>query len=117
MNKKMQTRAGDIGHYANGVYTLPAKVGHAQAPALLQALGLAANALVVDASALREFDSSLLVVLMQIYRTAGDMVKIQHAPAQLLELIRAYGVEEAMPAIGVRADEIEKFASAASSAE
>ena len=120
MSKKLQASAGDIGSYADGVYVLPSKVTHAQAPALAAALLQAANkgkgaqaALSLDASALREFDSSLLVALMQLYRTAGAQAEIRHAPAQLLELIKVYGLEEVMPTSHLRAEGAEKFASPA----
>ena len=38
MRTKLQANAGDIGSYAHDVYTLPAKVNHANAPALAAAL-------------------------------------------------------------------------------
>ncbi len=133
----------DIGSYADEIYTLPAKVSHANAPALAAALLAAVECprdkrgtalvlsadqlqrqaqgesltdempavrmstrraanMVLDASALREFDSSLLVALMQVRHKAGGTVGIRHASAQLLALIKAYGVEEVMPAIHLR---------------
>jgi ABC-type transporter Mla MlaB component len=153
MSRKTPASVGDIGSYADEVYTLPAKVTHAQAPALAAALLQAvefprdkrgtklayspeqlqrqaqgesladempavhlstrrAASMVLDASALREFDSSLLVALMQMQRKTGGRDEIHHAPAQLLELIKVYGLEEAMPAIHLRVGDAEKFASA-----
>lgn len=119
MSLKAPTSAADIGSYADGVYALPAKVTHAQAPAFAAAVLQVAQrhpqqALSLDASALREFDSSLLAALMQVYRKMGTKAQLNHAPAQLRELVKVYGVEEAMPAIHIRTNDAEKFASAAS---
>jgi ABC-type transporter Mla MlaB component len=150
MRTKLQANAGDIGSYAHDVYTLPAKVNHANAPALAAALlqaveypqakrGVAfafspeqlqrqaqgeslegempdvrmttrkaAASMVLDATALREFDSSLLAALMPMRRQTRCITSIHHAPAQLLELVKAYGVEEAMPPIHLRAELAEK---------
>ena len=116
MSLKAPTSAADIGSYADGVYALPAKVTHAQAPAFAAAVLQVAQRchFSLDASALREFDSSLLAALMLVYRKMGTKAQLNHAPAQLRELVKVYGVEEAMPAIHIRTKDAEKFASAAS---
>jgi phospholipid transport system transporter-binding protein len=51
----------------------------------------------VDASALKSYDSSTIALLMQARRlaqAAGRGFAVDHAPAQLAQLARLYGVEE-----------------------
>jgi phospholipid transport system transporter-binding protein len=56
----------------------------------------------VDASALRDFDSAALAVLLQLRRDAqaggGDIV-IQRPPAPLVELAHLYGLDAALPGL------------------
>ena len=55
-----------------------------------------AATLIVDASALRTFDSAAVAVLLECRRMAHGWNKgfeIQAAPAKLTELVRLYGVE------------------------
>jgi phospholipid transport system transporter-binding protein len=57
----------------------------------------AGDDLVVDASALKRFDSSALAVLLESARLAqawGKRLRVQQAPPQLAELARLYGVDE-----------------------
>lgn len=85
--------------------TLPATLTLAQASATLRQLSpaLAGGATVeLDASALQDFDSSALALLMQLRRQAqaagGDLL-VRAAPAPLVELARLYGVDAALPGL------------------
>jgi phospholipid transport system transporter-binding protein len=87
---------------------LPEILLHEQAAACLQQLrsglqslgasGTAAGAAwVIDASALRDFDSSALAVLLACRRTAqalGGTLQVHHLPPALHELASVYGVLE-----------------------
>ena len=56
-----------------------------------------ASELVIDASALSEFDSSVLAVLLQVRREAARLnrtVVVQGSPAKLIALATLYGVNE-----------------------
>ena len=85
---------------------LPAELTHAQAPAccrmLTQALrSEAATVVVADASALQQFDSSALAVLLECRREAmalGKSFSVSRLPARLRELANLYGVAELLPA-------------------
>lgn len=85
--------------------TLPAVVTHAQA--LEAARGLKAEvatqatAVVLDASALTQFDSSALAVLLACRRealAAGKTFAVEGLPARLAQLAGLYGVAELVPA-------------------
>lgn len=74
---------------------LPATATLAQANELLRQLG--DDTEVVDASELADFDSSAVALLLEARRRAaarGRALRIEGAPAQLVELARLYGVEE-----------------------
>ena len=63
---------------------------------LATALASPGASLQVDASALAEFDTSILAVLMQTQRQArvnGRSLQVQHAPAKLKQLAQLYGVQ------------------------
>jgi phospholipid transport system transporter-binding protein len=87
------------------VLALPAQATLAQARALereadaaLAAAG--AEGVQVDASALAEFDTSLIALLLHVQRAAiarGVPVRLRGAPAKLHDLARLYGVEELLP--------------------
>lgn len=90
---------------------LPASATLADSQMLLSLLGkaLAAGAqgaratgpVEVDASALQNFDTSTIALLMQARRLAqeaGRSFSVQGVPAKLLELARLYGVEELLSA-------------------
>ena len=54
----------------------------------------------IDASALQNFDSSTIALLLQAQRLAQDAgrsVELVGAPDKLLELARLYGVDELLP--------------------
>ena len=76
-----------------------------QAPGLLgqvdAALASAAGAaLQIDASALREFDTSAVALLLEARRRgkrANVEVRFDGVPPKLVELARLYGVEELLP--------------------
>ncbi|MEY4766082.1 MAG: hypothetical protein RI907_2755 [Pseudomonadota bacterium] len=86
---------------------LPAVITHAEVPQVLslfrQTLDKAAAEnkgdaamLTVDGSALRQFDSSALAVLLECQRMArakGRAFAVQSLPARLTELARLYGVD------------------------
>ncbi|NBD20384.1 STAS domain-containing protein [Aquabacterium fontiphilum] len=86
---------------------LPAVITHAEVPHVLdlfkQTLEQAASAsettgvmLTVDGSALRQFDSSALAVLLECQRMArarGRAFAVQSLPPRLSELARLYGVD------------------------
>jgi len=74
---------------------LPATATLAQATELLRQLGDGTE--IVDASELAEFDSSAVALLLEARRRAaarGRTLRIDGAPAQLVELARLYGVDE-----------------------
>ena len=85
--------------------TLPQKVGLSNAPQVLAALSLALEAaptqapLELDASALLDFDSAVLAVLLECQRRAlatGRRLTLIGAPPKLSELARVYGLTELM---------------------
>ncbi|NML13441.1 STAS domain-containing protein [Azohydromonas sp. G-1-1-14] len=56
----------------------------------------------LDASALRDFDSAALAVMLQLRRSAqaaGGDLRITGAPRPLVELAQLYGVDEALPGL------------------
>ena len=78
---------------------LPASVTVEHVGELLKPLAAAAKEgpLAIDASALTEFDTSTLALLLEGRRLAaasGIAFEVRGAPAQLLDLARLYGVEE-----------------------
>lgn len=86
-------------------FTLPPVTTLEQAPALMHeidaALATAGGAgLQVEASALTEFDTAAIALLLHARRAAqaaGVTVHVQGAPARLRELARLYGVDELLP--------------------
>ena len=86
--------------------TLPSVLTHAVAAGftggLKQAVLSQPAEVVADASALREFDSSALAVLLACRRealAAGKAVAVRGAPARLGQLASLYGVAELIPAV------------------
>ena len=85
--------------------TLPDTLTLATAAQTLRSLepALASNARAeLDASALRDFDSAALAVMLQLRRSAqaaGGDLRITGAPRPLAELARLYGVDEALPGL------------------
>jgi phospholipid transport system transporter-binding protein len=86
---------------------LPAVVTHARAnacaKALREALRLSRGAdwVQVDASALEQFDSSVLAVLLDCRRRVvamGWRFTVAHLPERLRQLAGLYGVAELLPA-------------------
>jgi len=84
---------------------LPAVLTHAVAGDFLNriapSMASGANDLVVDASALGQFDSSALAVLLECRRqalAAGMGFAVQGAPGPLLQLAGVYGVAALIPA-------------------
>lgn len=85
--------------------TLPPVLTHgasaAFARSLPQALQSQPGDLVADASALQQFDSSALAVLLECRRqalAAGKAFSVHGAPARLRELAALYGVQALIPA-------------------
>lgn len=85
--------------------TLPAVLTHAVAAGftdgLKQTVLSQPGQVVVDASALQEFDSSALAVLLACRRealAAGKAFAVRGAPARLGQLARLYGVADLIPA-------------------
>ncbi len=82
--------------------TLPAVTALEQTPALLRDIDAAVAAadssgLQLDASALTEFDTSAIALLMHAQRAAtarGLSLQITGVPLKLRELAQLYGVEE-----------------------
>lgn len=88
---------------------LPASLTHREAPDAVRMLaqtirsetvgghaGDGRPALTIDASALTQFDSSALAVLLECSRlaaAAGRGLELRHAPAKLSQLARLYGLE------------------------
>ncbi len=59
-----------------------------------------AQAVVLDAQALRVFDSSAVAVLLELRRqllARGKTLQLAHAPTQLKQLVTLYGVAELLP--------------------
>ena len=86
---------------------LPAVLTHAVASEFLRTAGqtLAAGPkeVVVDASALKQFDSSALAVLLDCRRqalAASKTFSVLGAPERLRQLASVYGVAELIPASG-----------------
>jgi phospholipid transport system transporter-binding protein len=86
---------------------LPAVVTHARANACAKALRDAlrlskgADWVQVDASALAQFDSSVLAVLLDCRRSVvamGWRFTVAHLPERLRQLAGLYGVAELLPA-------------------
>jgi len=88
---------------AAAVCTLPATLTHREASAMLAVLAAAlrsagrGGALRVDASALRQFDTAAIAVLLEGRRLAvqaGTALHFDALPAPLLELAGLYGAED-----------------------
>ena len=84
---------------------LPPEVTHAQAGELRHALGRqvrsGTGALIVDASALQRFDSSVLALLLALRRdgqSADRRFAVRALPDRLRSLAVVYGVAELLPA-------------------
>ena len=85
---------------------LPARLTHEQAGPCAQMLAQALrtqpeSAIVADAGALTQFDSSALAVLLECRREAlvlGKSFSVSHLPARLRELAALYGVASLLPA-------------------
>ena len=81
--------------------TLPATLTHREATATLASLAAVVGApgageVRLDASALRQFDTSAIAVLLECRRLAqqaGRTLHIDALPAPLLELARLYGAD------------------------
>ena len=55
------------------------------------------GALVIDAAALRSFDTAAIAVLLEarrLARAAGRAIEVRSAPATMIELSGLYGVDE-----------------------
>jgi phospholipid transport system transporter-binding protein len=81
------------------VLSLPAKLSIAEASAALPALAAqvaqSSGALVVNASALKNFDSSAIATLLELRRhAAGRAFSVSGAPPAMVELATMYGVAE-----------------------
>ena len=85
---------------------LPARLTHEVAASSLHALGVVlagetGTQVVADASALQEFDSSALAVLLACRRqvlAAGKMFSVRGLPPRLRQLAGLYGVQGLLPA-------------------
>lgn len=81
-------------------FALPSVLTHAQAQATAQAVVQSVQAqsqLVLDASALQQFDSSALAVILAGLRQAaqrGGQVQVQGLPARAASLARVYGLAD-----------------------
>jgi phospholipid transport system transporter-binding protein len=88
-----------------GMLVLPSELTHAEAPACCRMLAQALRsdhgpAAVADASALRQFDSSALAVLLECRREAlalGKSFAVSHMHPRLRDLATLYGVAELLP--------------------
>ena len=86
---------------------LPEQLTHAQASACCRMLAHALRSeggtqAVADASALRDFDTSALAVLLECRREAlalGKSFAVSQLPARLRELATLYGVSELLPSV------------------
>ena len=84
--------------------TLPPVLTHGASAAFARGLPQAVQSqlgdLVADASALQQFDSSALAVLLECRRqalAAGKAFSVQGAPTRLRELAALYGVQALIP--------------------
>ena len=84
---------------------LPAVLTHAVASGFFHTVEKEVASLlkevVVDASALQQFDSSALAILLECRRqalAAGKTFSVQDAPDRLLQLAGVYGVSALIPA-------------------
>ncbi|GAA4329115.1 STAS domain-containing protein [Variovorax defluvii] len=85
---------------------LPPKLTHDEAPACVLMLrqglaGQAPSSTVVDASALEQFDSSALAVLLECRRESSALGRgfaVKGLPPRLRELASLYGVAGLLPA-------------------
>ena len=83
-------------------FSLPAVLTHSQALASAQALVHAVKTqpqLKVDASALQQFDSSALAVLLAGMRQAqalGGQLQVQGLPARARNLVQVYGLADVL---------------------
>ena len=86
---------------------LPARLTHEEAPACMRMLqqgvaaGQSGSSTVVDASALAQFDSSALAVMLDCRREASALGRgfaVKGLPARLRELGSLYGVAALLPA-------------------
>ena len=81
------------------ILSLPERVTMAEARATLARLSpllAAADAPVIDASALRELDSAAVALLLDCQRKAqarGQVLQVTGAPAKLSQLAKLYGVD------------------------
>lgn len=98
---------------------LPASLTHREAPDAVRMLaqtirretagdraGDPVSALAIDASALTQFDSSALAVLLECGRlaaAAGRRIELRHAPAKLRQLARLYGLDHLLGVADVAA--------------
>jgi phospholipid transport system transporter-binding protein len=87
----------------------PAVLTHAVATGFFQSVEKEMPSLpqevVVDASALQQFDSSALAILLECRRqalAAGKAFSVQGAPERLLQLADVYGVAPLIPAAGAK---------------
>ncbi|HEV7913944.1 MAG TPA: STAS domain-containing protein [Albitalea sp.] len=58
-----------------------------------------ADAIVIDAASLQQFDTAAIAVLLECQRLAqawGKGLAIRHTPPKLAALVKLYGVEELM---------------------
>jgi len=84
---------------------LPAVLTHSVAcgffPEVTRDIPSLPKEVVADASALRQFDSSALAILLECRRqalSAGKAFSVRDAPPRLLQLARVYGVAALIPA-------------------
>ncbi len=83
-------------------FALPSVLTHAQAQAIgmqLAQAALSGRDLVVDASALQQFDSSALAVLlagMRAAQTHGGHLHVQGLPARAHNLAQVYGLDQVL---------------------
>jgi phospholipid transport system transporter-binding protein len=90
---------------------LPQKITHEQARGHLEQLKKGVQSettqVVFDATALQQFDSSALAVLLELRRECARLGKqfvVQAMPARLLDLARLYGIDSllvAQPSAGM----------------
>ena len=89
---------------AAAALVLPVRLTHLEAQTCLLALQQQAGPagdLVLDASALVDFDSAALATLLALRRWAqaqGRSLQMVRVPARLAELVALYGVGELLPA-------------------
>jgi phospholipid transport system transporter-binding protein len=94
-----------VGSGSDAVLAFPAELTHEPAAAFARSLGTelarSSGAIVADVSALQQFDSSAIALLLECRRLAmqaGRGFSVSGSPMKLQQLAQLYGVDDLFPA-------------------